>query len=64
MSFLSKAEQSTALKGLIRSARSTKRELCAVGTYLRQKRMAKSEGPIRVGFLCEYIPAWSKVRSI
>ncbi|MGN0999428.1 MAG: CDP-glycerol glycerophosphotransferase family protein [Faecousia sp.] len=64
MSFLSKAEQSAALKGLVRFARGTKRELWAVGTYLRQKRMAKPEGPIRVGFLCEYIPAWSKVKSV
>lgn len=64
MSLLSVAANSGPLKGLIRTARSTKRELCAVATYLRQRKMEKPEGPIRVGFLCEYIPAWSKVKSI
>lgn len=64
MSFLSRAEQPAPLAGLIRSARSAKRELCAIGTYLRQRKMEKPSGPIRVGFLCEYIPAWSKVKPI
>lgn len=64
MSILSRAEQLAPLKGLIRTARSTKRELWAVGTYLRQQAMEKPAGPIRVGFLCEYVPAWSKVKPI
>ena len=64
MSLTSGAEKSVPLAGLIGVARRTKRELSAVVSYLRQRRMDRPEGPIRVGFLCEYIPGWNKVKPI
>lgn len=31
---------------------------------LRERRIRRKPGPIRVGFLCQYIPAWSKVSAL
>ena len=36
----------------------------AAAGYLAQRRKAKTAGPIRVGFLCQYIPAWSKLKPV
>ena len=44
--------------------RSSKREVFAIGKYLKERSTPKPEGPVRVGFLVDYLPAWSKVRRI
>lgn len=36
-------------------------DLKAAEIFLTQKRKVNSTGPIRVGFLCQFIPAWSKL---
>jgi len=41
------------------------KDLGAIGNYLAQRRLSKTgEGPIRVGFLCQFIPAWSKLKPV
>lgn len=40
------------------------RDLAAAEGFLREKRMHREEGPIRVGFLCQFIPAWSKLKPV
>ena len=36
-------------------------DLRAATGYLAQRRHSRKTGPIRVGFLCQFIPAWSKL---
>ncbi len=63
MSIFSGAQQPL-LERITHAARSAKRELNAIGTYRQQRSMKKPDGPIRVGFLCDYTSAWSKVKPI
>lgn len=51
-------------KTVVDGLRSAKREVFAVGKYLRQRSMPRPDGPVRVGFLVDFLPAWSKVRRI
>lgn len=51
-------------KKLVDGLRSAKREVFAIGKYLRQRSMPRPDGPVRVGFLVDFLPAWSKVRRI
>ena len=39
-------------------------DLKAAAGYLGQRQKSRMEGPIRVGFLCQYIPAWSKLKPV
>lgn len=39
------------------------RDAQAIPAFLAERRIRR-EGPIRVGFLCQFIPAWTKVASI
>lgn len=36
----------------------------AISHLLQERRIQRGEGPIRVGFLCQYIPGWTKVAPI
>ena len=51
------------LQPAVRSAKSLIRETGAIPNYLAQRRIRR-EGPIRVGFLCQYIPIWHKLKPI
>ena len=39
-------------------------DLQAAAYYLAQRGRPRSGGPIRVGFLCQFIPAWSKLKPV
>ncbi|MBO5892556.1 MAG: CDP-glycerol glycerophosphotransferase family protein [Oscillospiraceae bacterium] len=39
-------------------------DIKAAKGFLAQRRKANSTGPIRVGFLCQFIPAWSKLMPV
>ena len=40
------------------------RDLVCLGNFRQERKRSCPEGPIRVGFLCQYIPAWQKVAPI
>lgn len=55
------------IPGLQPMARSTKafvKELQAVPNYLAERKLQRPDGPVKVGFLCQYIPAWHKLKPI
>lgn len=39
-------------------------DLRAIPDFLAERKLCREEGPIRVGFFCQYIPAWTKVAPI
>lgn len=39
-------------------------DVIAASHLLRERRIQRQDGPIRVGFLCQYIPGWTKVAPI
>lgn len=36
----------------------------AISHFLQERRIQRGEGPVRVGFLCQYVPGWTKVAPI
>ncbi len=48
---------------LLSGARKAKMELGSIANLYRE-RTIKREGPVKVGFLCQYIPAWSKLDKV
>jgi len=36
----------------------------AISAFLAERNIYRGDGPIRVGFLCQYIPAWTKVEDL
>lgn len=36
----------------------------AISHLLQERRIKRGEGPVRVGFLCQYVPGWTKVAPI
>lgn len=40
------------------------RDLAAAQGHLAQRKVGAQDGPIRVGFLCQFIPAWSKLKPV
>lgn len=36
----------------------------AISNFLQERRIKRGNGQIRVGFICQYLPAWSKVEEI
>lgn len=40
------------------------RDLICLRNFRQERKLVRPEGPIRVGFLCQYIPAWQKVAPI
>ena len=39
-------------------------DISAIGGYLAERRIKRGDGPVRVGFLCQYIPSWVKLQPI
>ncbi|MBQ8797321.1 MAG: CDP-glycerol glycerophosphotransferase family protein [Oscillospiraceae bacterium] len=52
------------LQPLARSAKALARELKAIPNHLAQRKHPKGDGPVKVGFLCQYIPIWHKLKPI
>ena len=52
------------VRSLGRSMKNGLLDLNAAVGYLVQRRKTGISGPIRVGFLCQYIPAWSKLKPV
>ncbi len=40
------------------------RDLICLKNFRQERTIARPDGPVRVGFLCQYIPAWQKVAPI
>lgn len=39
-------------------------DIGAVRNFLAERKETPQDGPIRVGFLCQYLPSWAKIESI
>lgn len=63
MSFKESLKKIPGLQPVISGTKSFFREASAIGNYLAERRI-KREGPVRVGFLCQYIPSWIKLQPI
>ena len=40
------------------------KDLPAIFGFLAERKCSREEGPVRVGFLCQYIPSWTKLQPI
>lgn len=40
------------------------KDMSAIGGFLAERRLKRGDGPVRVGFLCQYIPSWVKLQPI
>lgn len=63
-SFKEKLKSIPAIRRLGSGAKNVLRDLAAAEGYLSQRRTKAQDGPIRVGFLCQFIPAWSKLKPV
>lgn len=61
---LNKLKSVPAIRRAGSAVKQTLLDASAIPTYLAQRGMAKSAQPIRVGFLCQFIPAWSKLKPV
>lgn len=52
------------LQPLVKGTKNFIRELGAIPGLLAQRRLKRADGPIRVGFLCQYIPIWHKLQPV
>lgn len=52
------------LQPLVKGTKNFIRDVGAMGGLMAQKRIKRPEGPIKVGFLCQYIPIWHKLQSV
>lgn len=39
-------------------------EINALAHFLEERSIIRADGPIRVGFICQYLPAWTKIQDI
>ena len=49
---------------LAKAAKNGIKDLGAIPGFLAERRIQRGDGPIRVGFLCQYIPSWVKLQPI
>ena len=52
------------LRPLVLCTKALAREMKAIPNYLAQRKRPKGDGPVKVGFLCQYIPVWHKLKPI
>ena len=52
------------LQPFVKGIKAFCRELQAIPNLLAERRVSRSEGVIKVGFLCQYIPVWHKLKPI
>lgn len=52
------------LHRLGKSAKATAKQLTAIPDFLAEHRVKHGAGPIKVAFMCQYVPAWGKVEPI
>ena len=52
------------LHPLIHGSKALVRELKAIPNHLARCSRKKGDGPVKVGFLCQYIPVWHKLKPI
>ena len=46
------------LQPMVRGAKAFVKEAQALPNYLAEQKLQRPDGPIKVGFLCQYIPSW------
>ena len=39
-------------------------DMKAMGNFVRERRIKRTSGNVRIGFLCQYIPAWNKTQPV
>lgn len=59
-----KIKQVPALHRLGKSVKATASQIAVIPDFLAERRVKHGDGPIKVGFMCQYIPAWGKVEPI
>ena len=64
MSLKEKLKKIPLLYPLARGAKNGLKDLGAIPGFLAERRIKRDDGPIRVGFLCQYIPSWVKLQPI
>ena len=64
MSLKDKLKKIPVLYPLARAVKNGIKDLSAVPGFLAERRIKRGDGPIRVGFLCQYIPSWTKLQPI
>lgn len=64
MSLKATLKKSPALRQFVRESKMLLRDFSAIPDFLTQKRRKKHTGPIRVGFVCQFIPAWHKLERL
>lgn len=63
MGFKSVLKKIPFLYPLAQDLKHAAQDTCSVPDFLAERKLSRN-GPIRVGFLCQYLPAWTKVSSI
>lgn len=48
----------------VRSVKNGLMDIHAISNFFSEKAIHRGNGPIRVGFLCQYLPAWTKTQDI
>lgn len=64
MSLKEKLKKIPVLYPLAKAAKSGIKDLKTIPGFLAERKIPRSNGPIRVGFLCQYIPSWVKLQPI
>lgn len=64
MSLKSKLKKIHGLRTFVRCAKFAVGDLKAISGLRAQKKLRKKQGPIRVGFVCQFIPVWHKLEAL
>ena len=64
MSLKEKLKKIPVLYPLAKAAKGGIKDLGTIPGFLAERRIKRGAGPIRVGFLCQYIPSWVKLQPI
>lgn len=64
MSFKEALKKIPILYPLARSLKAGVKDISAIPGFLAERKLRRDDSPIRVGFLCQYIPIWHKLQPV
>lgn len=64
MSLKEKLKKIPGLRPAVKAVKHFFSDAGAISSFLAQGKLPKGEGPIRVGFVCQYIPVWHKLELV
>ena len=64
MSLKESLKKIPALQPLVKGIKGFALDVGAIPKFLAERCIQRSDGPVRVGFLCQYLPAWTKIEPI